>query len=1061
MPGVDIQQIGIRLQEPLDTPRWKAAWQIVTQRFDVLRSYFTLLDGIANRAVLREYRIPVVEEDWRTSVPHADWEKAIARLYADDRANEFDPLSDVPQRLKIIQLADDDFFVLWTFHHLLLDGRSFALVLGTLFEEYDGQQTDFSAVTEMTEYLKVVNAPVTEDNLLFWKKRLSSLDRISSFRSTPRQETSPGLVDVVRESFHATEIRLCTESSESLRNTASNANCSIHNVIQAAWALLLAHHNGQETVCFGSVRACRHSVPDAENLVGLLINTVPFVVNVSSDVSVQALLQSVLEEQRALRGVETSPLSVVQTLVPFDGGSAFDTAIMFDSASLNSRMHQLDYDRFSHRHFTYLGQTNFPITLVVYGDLEISLRIEHYSSYIPVLAAENLMGELSSLLQALGQIEEPDSVVAMTVPYVDSAVLAQLNQWNDTASDYGEFKPLSEALKEQALLTPNAIALQLDEQSLSYIAFDAAVNRLANYLQSEGVAVGDIVGVCTERSIDLLVAVHATVRAGAAFMPLDPEFPDERLDYMVSNANAALVLAQDHLVGRFTAAGLRLLNISDPLQWSHCAEHCPQVEVSPHNAAYVLYTSGSTGRPKGVINTHEGIVNRLNWMQDALGLGHDDVVLQKTPCSFDVSVWELFWPFMVGARLEIAKPGGHRDPEYLSAVIQSRQVTVLHFVPSMLQLFMDEPTIGQCQGIRQIICSGEALPKTLQDRVFSHLSCRLHNLYGPTEAAIDVTWWECDRHSALSHVPLGRPVANTQLHVLDGAMQVVPVGVTGELCIGGIQVALGYVNQPELTQEKFLADPFRVGGMIYRTGDLARWNEDGVLEYLGRLDHQVKIRGQRVELGEIEQVLLAHFSVREVIVTVSIGSNGQNRLTAYVVPVVDSSELAAHVSSNLPSYMVPSVWMSLDKFPLNASGKVDRNRLPDPALQQASTKLENSQRTFEGKSQAEVLKIWQSLLGTEDLSLDDRYFDCGGDSLSLLTLRNRLREELGLEASVTQLIASSSIREQAALVEAQKQTGSDGQAEIKTPPTNSVAARALQRQQAIKRRRKRQPDGSK
>src|SRR6185369_13576968 len=363
----------------------------------------------------------------------------------------------------------------------------------------------------------------------------------------------------------------------------------------------------------------------------------------------------------------------------------------------------------------------------------------------------------------------------------------------------------------------------------------------------------------------------------------------------------------------------------------------PAAPVSGANLAYVIYTSGSTGRPKGVMNTHAGIVNRLLWMQDAYGLDASDCILQKTPYSFDVSVWEFFWPLMTGARLVLAQPEGHKDSAYLASVINAQAVTTIHFVPSMLQAFIESGELEKCGKLRRVICSGEALPFELQQRFFTASEAQLHNLYGPTEAAVDVTFWACERGGTRSSVPIGRPIANTQIYLLDALSQLVPVGALGELHIGGAGLARGYLGRAEQTAERFVPHPFssEPGARLYRTGDLARYGAGGEIEYVGRVDHQVKVRGFRIELGEIESVLDTHAAVREVVVIASEHAVGDTRLVAYVVmdqaaEAVDNNQLREYLKQRLPEYMAPSAFVTLAEMPLTPNGKVDRKALPSP-----------------------------------------------------------------------------------------------------------------------------------
>jgi amino acid adenylation domain-containing protein len=430
--------------------------------------------------------------------------------------------------------------------------------------------------------------------------------------------------------------------------------------------------------------------------------------------------------------------------------------------------------------------------------------------------------------------------------------------------------------------------------------------------------------------------------------------------------------------------------------------------VKPENVAYVIYTSGSTGKPKGVMNEHRGIVNRLLWMQDEYGLTESDRVLQKTPYSFDVSVWEFFWPLLVGSRLVVAPAGSHRDPAELIKLIIEKKITTLHFVPSMLQMFLREEGVEKCTGLKRVICSGEALPYELQERFFERLNCELHNLYGPTEAAVDVTFWKCERGSNRLSVPIGRPVANTQMYILDPFLKPVPIGVAGELHIGGVQVARGYLNRPELTKEKFIPDPFskEPGARLYKTADLARHLPDGAIEYLGRNDFQVKVRGLRIELGEIEAVMAQHPEVAEVVVTARDDQSGDKRLVGYFVGKsggkVSSGDLRDFLRDRLPDYMVPQHFVQLDALPLLENGKVNRKALPEPAGDRPDVaSIFVSPRT---DSEKVIAKAWQTVLGMGKVGVNDNFFDLGGTSLLLIRLLPHLNDAFHKELRVSQLI---------------------------------------------------------
>jgi amino acid adenylation domain-containing protein len=482
---------------------------------------------------------------------------------------------------------------------------------------------------------------------------------------------------------------------------------------------------------------------------------------------------------------------------------------------------------------------------------------------------------------------------------------------------------------------------------------------------------------------------------------------------MIQDSRVPVLLTQQHLVERIPASAATRVCLDS--QWNEVAARStarPNLALDPRGLAYIIYTSGSTGRPKGAMNFHQAICNRLLWMQEAYGLGAQDSVLQKTPFSFDVSVWEFFWTLMTGARLVVAKPGGHQDPAYLVDLIQRERITTLHFVPSMLQVFLEQQGVEQCRGLTRVICSGEALGAELVERFHGKLGAELHNLYGPTEAAVDVTFWHCKPGDKRRSIPIGRPVSNTQMYVLDGNLHPVPVGVAGELFIGGVQPARGYWNRPELTAEKFIPDPYATepGARLYRTGDLARFLPEGEIEYLGRIDNQVKVRGFRIELGEIESALLQHPALKETVVVAREDVPGDKRLVAYYVAAGQApslEELRAHLGQRLPEHMVPAAFVPLASMPLSPNGKLDRKALPVPE----GLRLQSDTPYVEPRTDLErnLARLWQEVLGVEKVGINDRFFDVGGNSLLLVRAHGRLRAELGLEISLTELFKYPSI----------------------------------------------------
>jgi amino acid adenylation domain-containing protein len=603
-----------------------------------------------------------------------------------------------------------------------------------------------------------------------------------------------------------------------------------------------------------------------------------------------------------------------------------------------------------------------------------------------------------------------------------------LVEWNETQVPYPKERCLHELFESQVERTPEATALLYEDERLSYRELNERANRLAHYLRARGVGAERLVGICVERSVEMVVGLLGILKAGGAYVPLDPTYPAARLEEMLRDAQPAVIVTQSawrHLftAERTSAAGTAVVAIDG--QWSEIGAapsgNLPvgQVGVGPGSLMYVLYTSGSTGTPKGAMNEHGALVNRLCWMQEEYQLSAQDVVLQKTPLSFDVSGWEVFWPLLNGACMVLAKPGLHRDPRYLSELIAAEGVSVVHFVPSMLQSFLDIADRELCKTLRIVVCSGEELSVALQERCLRELqSAELHNLYGPTEAAIDVTYWACRAGTALRRVPIGRPIWNTQMYLLDRYMEPVPIGVAGEIYIGGAGVARGYLNRAQLTAERFIEDPFRAGGRLYRTGDLGRYLADGNIEFLGRNDHQVKIRGFRIELGEIETQLCAHAAVKEAVVLArASGSAAEKRLVAYVTSAgerLSVEELRSHLQGRLPEYMVPAAYVQLESLPLTANGKLDRGALPEP---DAGAVVKREYAAPQGAVEQELSRLWEELLGVQRVGREDNFFELGGHSLLAMQLVSRLRAARGVEVGLREVFGQSTLQGLARIVE--------------------------------------------
>ncbi|HZD95167.1 MAG TPA: amino acid adenylation domain-containing protein, partial [Candidatus Sulfotelmatobacter sp.] len=572
-----------------------------------------------------------------------------------------------------------------------------------------------------------------------------------------------------------------------------------------------------------------------------------------------------------------------------------------------------------------------------------------------------------------------------------------LLDWNRTKRDYSANETVLELLEHQAKETPENLAVMFEGRRLSYRELHQRANQLALFLKERRVGPEVTVGICMERSELLVIALLGTMKAGAAYVPLDPGLPAARLAIMIQDSHARLVLAQESLRSRLPRSAE--IECMDQISWSAAAGPPRAIPsgVTDENPAYILYTSGSTGVPKGVVITHRGLYNHMAWMHQQFPVTSPDRVLQKTPFGFDASLWEFWAPLIAGAVLVMARPGGQQDPEYLVRCIQECQITVLQVTPMQGQMLLEQPMISGCQTLKRVFCGGETLNQDLVNQFYQRLPwARLHNLYGPTEATIDATFSECVASSSLATASLGRPIANTNVYVLDQRGELVPAGVPGELYIGGAGLARGYIGESALTAQSFLPDPFShlPGARLYRTGDLVRWRADGNLEYLGRLDMQVKLRGYRIELGEIEAVLRQHPEVSQALVALKDNGAGEKRLTAYVVSNQGTDEIREYLRSKLPEYMIPSI-VSVSKIPLTVNGKIDHSALPA-----ASPDASSPTRPYVAPRNAieeQIAHACCGLLRIQRIGIHDNFFDLGGHSLLAMRLLTWIRETFQAE----------------------------------------------------------------
>jgi amino acid adenylation domain-containing protein/non-ribosomal peptide synthase protein (TIGR01720 family) len=995
--GVYCQQVAVEFSGHVQAELFKEAWWAVFRQHDALRRVFIwqntdkpyqqLIDtGFCSWQVL----------DW-SGLSSSEQRQKQAELASQQAAEGFDVSRGPLSHLTLIKLADQRYYLLWSYHHLLMDGWSLPLVLTDVARHYqalsNGQVYRPEPVRPFGDYIDWLARQDQQPALQYWRQQLSSI-QAATVLPCVEQKTGTGYADEA----------MAWDLSQDIKAFVKQQRTTLAVLLQAAWALILNRYSAEQNVIFGMTVSGRPpQLPGIESVVGLFINTIPVTAHIDNRQQVVEWLQSLTAEQFKRDAHAYLPLNkIIECSGLSAGQSLFQSLLVVENYPLEAGLLNADNSGLKITSADFKEQTNYPLTLVIVPGEQLQIKAMYQTE---VFAAETINRLLAHFKLALNFLLASGSKSLADFELVqDSERDLYLHDWNDTAYSYPDTL-IPELMTRQAQQTPDAVALVYEQQQLTYAELEQRSNQLAHYLQQQGASQERLVAVCMERSLDMVISLHAIVKAGAAYVPLDPDYPQERLDYMIANAGAELCLTQQALAGKLHGYPGRLLAIetlSDEL--ARQPTTVPATTFHPDQIAYLIYTSGSTGQPKGVANNHKALANRINWMQRAYGLNQQDTVLQKTPYSFDVSVWEFFWPLITGAKLVIAKPNGHKDSHYLAKLIQEQRINTLHFVPSMLQAFIDEPEAANCASLKRIICSGEALPLNLQQQVYGKLDARLYNLYGPTEAAIDVSEWPCQEHDTSSSiVAIGKPIDNIQLYILDSQLQPVPIGVSGELYIAGIGLARGYQNKPQLTAERFIPNPFGQGERMYRTGDICRYRADGVIEYQGREDGQVKLRGFRIELGEIESVLRQHPDIQDA--AVKVWAHGQNkRLVAYLVSKSEDFEqtVKQHVQQ-LPDYMRPSQYVRIEQLPLTTSGKLDRKALKEPEI-----KVQQQYRPARNDLEQTLVQIWQDVLKQERIGIDDNYFELGGDSILSIQIVARARQA-GISIDLKQLFSAQTI----------------------------------------------------
>jgi len=986
----------------LEKERFDETFKKLIQRHESLRTSFDFIDGEP---------VQIIHDEVDFTVDYRESAEDKLELELKQFIRPFD-LNKAPLlRVGLIRTEPNKHILVFDMHHIISDGVSMVVLVQEFVELYKGndlpelriQYKDFASWQN-----DLLNSEIVNRQKEYW---LDLYKNDIPVLNMPTDYPRPSM-----QSFEGDKIsiELNQDLVERLRKVALNTGTTLYMQLLAVYNVLLSKYTGQEDIIVGSPVGGRPH-PDLENLIGMFVNTLAMRNYPTGEKTFNEFLGEV--KKNSLNAFENQEYQFEQLIEElklekdFSRNPLFDTMIVLQNMSVP----EMNIDKLTFRSYKFENKVSkFDITLEVIERTEkIIINIEYCTKLYRKSTIEKLASHFVNIVKEV--VDNPYKKLSQIQMIDDEEKKLILGEFNNTKADYESSKTLYQLFEKKAEEYPDRIAAVYGEESITYRELNKKANQLARILRGKGVKADSIVALSLYRSIEMAVGIMAVQKAGGAYLPISPDYPEDRIRYMLEDSKAQVLLTQCNFEERYDFENLEVVAVDDEKLYTGDSDNLQPVS-GPNNLAYVIYTSGSTGKPKGAMIEHHSAINRIKWMQKKYPIGEKDVILQKTPYTFDVSVWELFWWSMEGAKVCFLTPGGEKDPEEIVKAIEKHKVTTLHFVPSMLNIFLEyaegREDLGRLSSLKQVFSSGEALTVPQVERfnniLNNSIGAKLINLYGPTEATVDVSYFDCSTGEKFEIIPIGKPIDNIKLLVVDKYNNLLPVGVPGELCISGVGVGRGYLNRPELTAEKFIENPHVSGERMYRTGDLVRWISDGNIEFLGRLDHQVKIRGFRIELGEIENELLKHSAIKEALVLDKADKNGNKYLCGYIVAEreLTVSELKEHLMKNLPDYMVPAYFITLDKMPLSANGKADRKALPEP---EGSINTGVEYAAPENEIEEKLVCIWQELLQLEKVGVNDNFFDLGGNSLSVVKMHEKIEKQNIGEIKVTDIFANPTI----------------------------------------------------
>ena len=1035
--GVYLEQINFVYDTPINVSAFKQAWEHVIQSYPVMRTSF-FWENLEKpvQIVHRKLAIPWETFDWRKMHP-SEREKRIQAYLTEDRRRGFN-LSKAPMmRFVCIQLESNIYRFIWTFHHAILDGWSVQLVIKKLAEYYQaicqGKIIHDEVTRPYADYIEWLRQQDEDEAADYWRNSLKGITAPTPFNV---DHITFSIVNQAN-GFSEEHILISRYTTSALNSLCKKHRLTLNTFIQGAWALLLHHYSMENDVLFGTVVSGRPTdLTGVESMVGLFINTQPTRIHINSDSGLMQWLQEIQQEQFTARKYEYSHLIKIQEVSEIPRGvQLFESVIVFENFPINSSWEsQKDLQQGS----GLLERTNLPLTIMVLPASEILIKILFDCTRFDAETIKRMLGHYQVVLDNIAN--RPDALVKDISILKNTETRRLLIEWNDTDKHFQQQNNIIEMFASQCARTPDSTAFAYGDNQISYAELDRRTNQLANFLQKSGVTPCATVGVCLERSLDLVVALISVLKTGGVYLPLDPVYPQDRLAFMLEDSRAQLLLTNTAMMTSLQRKGMTILCVDELVdEIAQQSENSLDIYVGPDSPAYIIYTSGSTGVPKGVLAPHRQLLNRLYWMYEKYPFQAGEVGCQKTALSFVDSLWELMGPLLQGVPTVIISDAVLRDPHALVDVLGRKNVTRIWVVPSLLHMLLDSvhDLAGKLPKLCFWVSSGESLTLDLARRFKQALpEAKLYNLYGTSEVW-DATWYDLnDEIDNLASIPIGMPIANIKTYVLDRYYRPVPIGVPGELYVSGVGLAIGYLHDDALTQERFVHLPMLPGdeALAYRTGDLVRYLPDGNLQLVGRIDGQVKVRGHRVEPAEVETMLVTHPQLKRAAVIQDV--NSADRLIAYVVAqsesIPTSNELRRWLLNKLPEYMVPAAVIEVDSFPLTPSGKVNRRALQAISIDRPG--LEQSYEPPRSRVEKQLVQIWSEILKLERIGIHDSFFDLGGHSLTATQVVTRVCSAFAIDLTLREFFQLPTIANLAEIIEASTQQ----QADLNTPAITRV-----------------------